>query len=212
MSSICAKHSFINISVRFGVHLSKNSIANAISEAFSPFVLSGLLVTLIAISTDSTWGTPVAISLVFIVAIPLALSIWLHRTGRTTDRFIQVRKQRTPFYLATLASFIIGAVSLNFIDTSHEVPLAINLSTATLVLVIAVNLKLKVSIHALVSALFAVVFPFYFFTPFVGHVLGMGIWAATVWSRYTLKRHSAPELVTGTLFGIVLALIYLSLR
>lgn len=212
MSSICAKYCFINISVHFGVHLSKNSIANAVSEVFSPFVLSGLLVTMIAISTDSTWGVPVAIDLIFIVAIPLAISIWLHRTGRTTDRFIQLRKQRTPFYLATLASFIIGAISLNFIDTSHEVPLAINLSTAMLVLVIAVNLKLKVSIHALVSALFAIVSPFYFPSLFAGYILGVGIWATTVWSRYTLKRHSAPELVTGTLFGIVLALIYLSLR
>lgn len=175
-------------------------------------MLSGLLVTIIAISTDPSWGLPVAVSLIFIVAIPLALSIWLHRTGRTTDRFIQVRKQRTPFYLATLLSFIIGAVSLNIIETSHEVPLAINLSTAMLIVVILVNLKLKVSIHALVSALFAIVFPFYFINTASGFVIGAGIWACTVWSRYTLKRHSAPELVTGTLFGIVLAFIYLSMR
>lgn len=212
MSSICVFLVFINLFGRFGVLLRSKFVANAVSEVFSPFVLSGLLVTIIAISTDSSWGTPVAISLVFIVGIPLGLSIWLHRSGRTTDRFIQVRRQRTPFYVATLLSFVVGAVSLNLVETSREVPLALNLSTAMLALIAVVNLKVKVSVHALVSALFAVVFPFYFVSAFAGAVLGALVWASTVWSRFVLKRHSVPELVLGTLFGVVLGVIYLWLR
>lgn len=188
-------------------------VNTAISEAFSPFVLSGLLITLIAITTDPTWGTPVAISLIFIVGVPLALSIWMHQSGRTTDRFIQIRKQRTPFYLGTLLSLLIGAISLNFVDTSHEVPLALNLSILTLVIVTLVNLRLKVSIHALTSALFAVVAPLYVPLPHpVGYTLGICIWALTVNSRYYLKRHSGLELVTGTIFGLTLAAAYLALR
>lgn len=184
----------------------------AISEAFSPFVLSGVLISLIAIRTDPTWGTPVAISLFFIVGVPLALSIWMHRTGRTTDRFIQIRKQRTPFYAGTLFSLLTGAVALNFVDTSREVPLALNLSIAMLIVVMAVNLKLKVSVHALAAALFALVFPLYTNTPALFFPVGVAIWASTIYSRHYLNRHSILELVTGTVFGATLAAIYLALR
>lgn len=209
MSSICATHRIWYVSGRFGVHLSQFSIASAVSEVFSPFVLSGLLVTTIAVATAPNWGLPVAISLIFIVGFPLFLSLWLHRTGRVTDRFMRVRKQRTPFYIATLVSFVVGAVALNVIDTSREVPLAINLSVAMLLVVTVVNLKFKVSMHALVAALFALVFPFYFWGMPWGFVLGFGVWISTVWSRVVLKRHSVPEVVVGTLFGVVLGFIYL---
>lgn len=212
MSSICALQIFWYVFGRFGVHLSKFSVASAISEVFSPFVLSGLLVTSIAVVTDPSWGLPVAVSLIFIVGFPLFLSIWLHRTGRVTDRFMRVRQQRTPFYLATLVSFVVGAVALNVIDTSREVPLAINLSVAMLLVVTLVNLKFKVSMHALVAALFAVVFPLYFLSLSLGYVLGVGVWASTVWSRVVLKRHSVPEVMVGTLFGVALGVVYLLCR
>lgn len=212
MSSICHKNVFINIFGQIGVHLHLTRLNTAISELFSPFVLSGLLITLIAITTDPTWGTPVAISLTFIVGIPLALSIWMHRTGRTTDRFIQIRKQRTPFYAGTLLSLLTGAITLNFVDTSYEVPLALNLAIATLILVMLVNFKLKVSIHALMATLFALVFPLYTPLPAIGYAAGLSIWAATLYSRHHLKRHSILELITGSIFGLTLAVAYLSLR
>ena len=212
MSSICQKNVFINIFGQIGVHLHLTRLNTAISELLSPFVLSGLLITLIAITTDPTWGTPVAISLTFIVGIPLALSIWMHRTGRTTDRFIQIRKQRTPFYAGTLLSLLTGAITLNFVDTSYEVPLALNLAIATLIIVMLVNLKLKVSIHALMATLFALVFPLYTPLPAASYIAGAGIWAATLYSRHYLKRHSILELITGTIFGAILAATYLLMR
>lgn len=184
-----------------------------ITEVFSPFSLSGILITLIAITTDPTWGTPVAVSLIFIVGIPLLLSLWMAHSGRTTDRYIKVRKQRTPFYAGTLLSLITGAVSLNFINTSSEVPLALNLSIAMLAIVMVVNLKIKVSIHALVSALFAVVAPLYVPLPHIlGWALGALIWAAATNSRRYLKRHTLSELAMGTAFGLILAATYLALR
>ena len=76
--------------------LSLDRVNTVLTEIFSPFVLSGLLLAIIAIATDPTWVAPVALSLLFIVAIPLALSLWMHRTGRVGDRFIQDRAQRTP--------------------------------------------------------------------------------------------------------------------
>ncbi|WP_237189250.1 hypothetical protein [Rothia nasimurium] len=193
--------------------MSLTRLNTIITEAFSPFTLAGILITLIAITTDPTWGTPVAISLTFIVALPLALTLWMARTGRTTDHYINIRKQRTPFYAGTLLSLITGAIALNFVNTSHEVPLALNLSIATLIIVTIVNLKLKVSIHALVGALFATVAPLYLPLPHpLGYTLGIIIWALTVNSRRYLKRHNGLELTTGTIFGLMLAATYLTLR
>lgn len=186
--------------------------SKAATEIFSPFVLSGLLLAIIAIATDPTWVVPVALSLLFIVAIPLALSLWMHRTGRVGDRFIQDRAQRTPFYAGTLLSFTAGALALNFVDTSSQVPLALNLSVAMLLVVALVNLKIKASMHALVAALFALVFPLYIPLPTLGYAVGAGVWASTVYSRYYLRKHTVPELALGTLFGVALAAVFLGLR
>lgn len=81
-------------------------LSQVLTELFSPFVLSGLLLVQIALATDPTWAAPAAICLIFIVGIPFALSWWMHATGRTSDRYIQDRRQRTSFYAATFASYL----------------------------------------------------------------------------------------------------------
>ena len=199
----------------FGTHLEdvlRLKIANVFSEVFSPFILTGLLTTVIAVQTDRTPLSSVIIPLVFIALIPQGISIYLHRSSRTTDRFIAVRKQRTPFYIATLASVLIGAVCVNFIDTSHEVKSILNLALGTVVAVTVVNLRIKVSIHALICAVFAVLIPFYSPMPWLFFILCLFIGAATVWSRRALNRHSTPELVLGTVFGVLIAVLYLIIR
>lgn len=187
-------------------------LSQVLTELFSPFVLSGLLLVQIALATDTTWAAPAAICLIFIVGIPFALSWWMHATGRTSDRYIQDRRQRTPFYAATFASYLAGAVLLNIISTSSQVRLALNLSLISLVVVALVNLKIKVSVHALVAALFALVAPLYAPLPALGYALGALVWAATVWARWNLRKHTLGELALGTVFGALLALAYLTMR
>lgn len=129
----------------------------------------------------------------------------------TTDRFIQVRKQRTPFFIGSLVSMLIGAGALNLIDTSRDVVLALNLAVLSLLAVIAINLKIKISLHAFVAALFAFVAPIYL--PYSSHIIliGLLIWAVTVCSRYYLKRHSVLELILGTIGGLIVGVLYLFL-
>lgn len=132
----------------------------------------------------------------------------MHRSGRTTDRFIAVRQQRTTFYLATLTSLLIGAVTINLIPTRHEVRLALNLSVGTVVVVLIVNLLIKVSIHAMISALAALTAPLFLPHPGLLYTLGALIWATTVWSRYYNRRHTITGLILGTVFGVGLALLF----
>lgn len=136
----------------------------------------------------------------------------MHRTGRTSDRYIQGRSQRTPFYAGTLASYLTGAVSLHLVGTSHQVLLALHLSIAAIVVVAVVNLRIKVSVHALVAALFALAFPLYVPWGSCGVVAGGAVWAATACSRYALRKHIPLELTLGTAGGATLTWAYLALR
>lgn len=187
-------------------------ISEIITEVFSPFVLSGLLLCLIAMATDPRWVLPVGLSLVFIVGLPFALSVWMHRTGRTSDRYIQERQQRTPFYVGTLVSYVVGAVSLNLVGASAQMLLALNLSIAAILVVALVNLKVKVSVHALVAALFALIAPLYVSWGPLAWVLGGLVWASTVCARWSLRKHSALELALGTALGGLLAWVFVLLR
>lgn len=189
-----------------------HKLSNLVSEVFSPFVLAGLLITLIAVKTDSDWGLPVLVCLTFIVGIPQALSIYMHRANLVTDRFIQVQKQRTPFFIGSLISMLLGVIVLNLVRTSSDVVLALNLAVFSLIAVIGINLKIKISLHAFVAALFAVVAPVYLGVSALAVSLGCLVWALTVWSRYYLKRHSGFELVLGTVGGVIIAGLYLWLR
>lgn len=183
-----------------------------VSEVFSPFVLAGLLITLIAVVTDIAWVLPVLICLTFIVGIPQALSIYMHRANLTTDRFIQVRKQRTPFFIGSLISMLVGVLVINLVGTSRDVVIALNLAVLSLIAVIGINLKIKISLHAFVAALFAIVAPVYLGISAFSVALGGVIWALTVWSRYYLKRHSSFELILGTIGGVIVAGLHLWLR
>lgn len=185
-------------------------IASTVSEVFSPFILTGILTTTIALTTDPRPLIPALVTLVCITLIPQGLSIYLHQSQKTTDRFIVVRQQRTPFYLATLASIALGALLLNFfIPTTAEVQAILNIALATVCIVALINLKIKISIHALISCTFALVMPHYLPASSVMSPLFIAMWALTVWSRRALNRHSTPELVLGTIAGVLVSGIYL---
>lgn len=189
----------------------RHKFAVTISEIFSPFILTGILTTVIACATDSRPLLPASLALIFITLIPQGLSIYLHRSKKTTDRFIAVRQQRTPFYLATLASIALGAISVNFAETTHEVRTVLNLALATIVAVLVINLRIKISIHALIGIAFAILLPLYLPHPVLMYPACLLMWALTTWSRKALNRHSTPELALGTIFGVLLSGIYILL-
>lgn len=187
-----------------------HKLASLLAEIFSPFILCGILISTIALATDPHPLPAICVALGFLVFVPQALSIRLARSGKTTDRFVQVREQRTQLYVMTLVSVVIGCLLLNLLPTSRDVQLIMNTAAATLVVAMLLNFILKVSIHALMAALFGIVLPVYLGGATLYFVVGALIWAVTVWARLHNKRHSALELVLGTLVGGIVALFYLS--
>lgn len=187
-----------------------HKLASLIAEIFSPFILCGVLISVIAVTTDSHPLAAIFVALGFVVLVPQVLSIRLVRSGKTTDRFVQVREQRMQLYVMTLASVVIGCLLLNLLPTSHDVQLIMNTAAATLVVAMLLNFIIKVSIHALMATLFGIVLPVYLGGAAFYFVSGAIIWGMTVWARLHNKRHSALELVLGTLVGGIVALFYLS--
>lgn len=187
-----------------------HKLASLLAEIFSPFILCGILISIIALATDPHPLPAICVALGFLVFVPQALSIRLARSGKTTDRFVQVREQRTQLYVMTLVSVVIGCLLLNLLPTSRDVQLIMNTAAATLVVAMLLNFIIKVSIHALMAALFGIVLPVYLGGATLYFVVGALIWAVTVWARLHNKRHSALELVLGTLVGGIVALFYLS--
>lgn len=187
-----------------------HKLASLLAEIFSPFILCGILISTIALATDPHPLPAICVALGFLVFVPQALSIRLARSGKTTDRFVQLREQRTQLYVMTLVSVVIGCLLLNLLPTSRDVQLIMNTAAATLVVAMLLNFIIKVSIHALMAALFGIVLPVYLGGSTLYFVVGALIWAVTVWARLHNKRHSALELVLGTLVGGIVALFYLS--
>lgn len=187
-----------------------HKLASLLAEIFSPFILCGILISTIALATDPHPLPAICVALGFLVFVPQALSIRLAKSGKTTDRFVQVREQRTQLYVMTLVSVVIGCLLLNLLPTSRDVQLIMNTAAATLVVAMLLNFIIKVSIHALMAALFGIVLPVYLGGATLYFVVGALIWAVTVWARLHNKRHSALELVLGTLVGGIIALFYLS--
>lgn len=187
-----------------------HKLASLLAEIFSPFILCGILISTIALATDPHPLPAICVALGFLVFVPQALSIRLARSGKTTDRFVQLREQRTQLYVMTLVSVVIGCLLLNLLPTSRDVQLIMNTAAATLVVAMLLNFIIKVSIHALMAALFGIVLPVYLGGATLYFVVGALIWAVTVWARLHNKRHSALELLLGTLVGGIVALFYLS--
>lgn len=185
-----------------------NRLAHAATEVLSPFILVAALLVWISWLTDPHWIRTGGLAVLFISVIPMAISLMMARTGTTTDRFIRHRSQRHLFYAITLVSVLLGmALILVFPSSSESRRMAI-LAVATLLIVMLINTRFKISIHALIAAVFAVVVPASMFHPAV--LLGsLGVWIAASWSRVHLRRHSFTEVLWGSLLGAAVGALYL---
>jgi len=170
------------------------------TELLNPFVLVAALLTWISWLTDPAWMRTAGLMVLFISAIPLAMSLLMTRAGKVTDKYIQHRTQRHLFYALSLGSMLAGAAVVWLVPSSAEARWMALLAVGTLLAVMAINTRLKISIHALIAALAAVVFSAGYLNPAV-LAISVAVWATVIWSRVYLKRHSITEVLLGSLLG-----------
>jgi len=184
-------------------------LAQFFTEVLNPFVLVAVLLTLVAWATDPRWGQTAFISVLFISAIPMMTSLVMVRLGKTTDKYIRHRTQRHAYYAISLVSILLGAVLIFILDTSNEARWMLAFSVGTMLIVMAINSWLKISFHALMAAVFALVLAIGMANIWVT-LLCLVIWCGVSWSRVFLSRHSFTEVVSGSALGCVVGFAYLS--
>jgi membrane-associated phospholipid phosphatase len=177
-------------------------LATAISAIGSPPVL-----TIAAVAYAGSGAWPWIVAYVTIgVLLPLGYLVWLVRQGRVTDLDIQLREQRAGPMLATAgcAALAWGLLWVGSAPLSLVV-LAGGLCLEALLL-LAITLRWKISVHCAAAAAAAVVIGSGLGTPWTLICV-----ALVAWSRVRLRRHTVAQTIAGSALGLGVAYVVVSL-
>ncbi|MFI8597281.1 hypothetical protein ACIGDM_08195 [Rothia koreensis] len=184
------------------MHSLRRAAAFTGTEIFSPFILATVLLIGVPASTGPGWVWQAVVGVVAVVVIPWGLSLYMAHTGRVSDRFIYHRKQRYVFYGISLISIAAGTAILLIAPAAAATKSIIIVMLLAILIIALVNFRLKASAHAGMSAIFGMVIPGLFGPWWV--LLSLVVHASVCWSRWYLKKHTVPEIVVGTLIGVLL--------
>lgn len=181
-----------------------------LSEVLSPFVVLAALLGIVGWLTDPNWLLSTSVSAGLICGVPLLLSLVMTRRGLVSDRFILHRHQRHLFYALSLGSMLTGAVLVQILPTGQDMRLVSILAVGTLLVVMAINAWIKISIHALAAAIMAVVLPAAFpYWPVA--LVAIIAWLSACWSRVYLDRHQMMDVSLGSALGGAVGFVFLAL-
>jgi hypothetical protein len=176
---------------------SSTALARAISVAGHPFLLIPLMV---AIATRN-WIPTAVVGAVTILPM-LVITLRNVRRGVWSDHDVSRREQRGGLYRVALPLIAVSALILWQMDASPRMMRGFAAAAVMLVLGLIGNRFLKISMHMMAAAFFAVttirIYPISAFAivPFV---------AAIAWSRRKLERHTWLEIFVGLAIGAAAA-------
>ena len=187
--------------------LRKATIAMAVSYLFSAplYAVYCLLLIHNKIKTPPYISFPLAF--LFLTFLPIAYIVLEYRRGRT-DLFVSNINLRPKFFIPAIISYTVGAII--FILLNDKVMAVYFLCylavTATIFLI---SLRWKISIHTAGIA-GPTTFLAHYFSPL--YTLLYLLVPLIAWSRYKLKAHTIPQLITGALVALVVtqAMCYIS--
>ena len=185
-------------------------LASTIAEVLSPFVLVGLILGVVALRFEDQ---PVFIAgglALFLVVIPQALAMWMAYTKRTTDKFIAKREQRHLFYALSAGSFVVGIAFVWVAQASWQLRFSSTFALGILGLVAVINLKLKISVHALAASFTALSIPLVLGMPWIVLLLVPAA-ICVPWARVHQGRHSTLEACSGFLLGLLAGALFSAL-
>lgn len=175
--------------------------ARAISWVGHPLVFVTVSVAIvIALRLANRAGLLVLVTLLVTVIGPTALLLFRGvRTGHWSDADVSVRTERTRFYPRAIPISFLGVAMLWWLHAPGFVLRGALVTLALLVVAAIVNLRVKLSLHALFAFYCAVIlFPIH---PIPG-VIALTLALLVFWSRLYLGRHDFLEMISGTALGI----------
>jgi hypothetical protein len=134
--------------------------------------------------------------------VPLVYTLVLVRKGIIQDFHVTDRKQRIYLFPVLLACFALGGWILYHTGGMSRLILALlGFGLVNCLLCALISMRFKISLHCAGLASLAVGV-YYSFGPY-SLLPSLGILVITAWSRLRLKEHTSPEVVAGSLFGII---------
>ncbi|HXX77506.1 MAG TPA: phosphatase PAP2 family protein [Ktedonobacteraceae bacterium] len=149
------------------------------------------------------------ITLFFLSVGPLVYIIIGVRLGKLSDIDVSRRSQRFGPFLFGIVSVTIGWIVLSLINGPRNLQTVMIMTIFSGTVMMVITLWWKISMHAsslggvatMLTALYgAVMLPLFILLILVS------------WSRVVLRRHTVPQVIAGSLAGIVLTLVILKIR
>lgn len=181
-----------------------------ISLVFIPPVIS--LVTFVILSIRFEVGTSLhrisvaTIAVVFSGVLPLLYVLYLKKNRIVESYDVPERSQRTnPYLMAAFCSFV-GFSLLLLLRPSLPVLLLLWCYAVNTSLLLAINLRWKISAH-MMGFTGPLVFLFFVYGWYI--LLTIPVLVLLGWSRIALRVHSIQEVVAGTTAGVLLTILQL---
>jgi len=181
-------------------------LAKLTSNILNPFLISFVVVVLLAVeSTDSAgealkWS---AISLVLSVLPIFAVVISMVRQKKLDGIFINPRQQRHVVYILASVLGVIGCGVLWYCGAPKLLAVAFIAGLAAIVVFMAINCFWKISLHtAFMSGSVTII------TMLYGGLgaLTILLLLPVIWARIRLKQHSPAQVVAGALLSAAIVL------
>jgi membrane-associated phospholipid phosphatase len=182
-------------------------LARIISNIVNPFLVSFVVIILLAFeSTSSTsdalkWSS---ISIVLSVLPVFAVVIYLVRNQKLEGVFVNPRRQRNKIYLLASTLAVVGCLVLFYAGAPRLLVAAFVSGLVGIVVFMGINFFWKISLHtAFATASVTVLIIVYG---------AMGALTAVVippvaWARMGTKLHSPAQVITGALLAAVIMVI-----
>jgi hypothetical protein len=187
-------------------------IARHVSNILAPATISLPFMLLVAFyqAQDKLSALIYAcITLFFLSVGPLLYIVIGVRLGKLSDIDVSRRTQRVGPFIFGIVSVMIGWLALTLTNGPRNLQTVMIITALSGIIMMVITFWWKISMHAsslggvatMLTALYgAVMLPLFVLLIFVS------------WSRVVLRRHTVPQVIAGSLAGIVLSLVILKIR
>jgi len=183
----------------------RSAVARMLTEIFAPAPVGIVALVVVAWRFSPTLGEAMqwlGVSALFVVILPFAFLIAQVRRGRVTDIHVRRREQRLPIILVFLGSWLVLIALLATLGAPHELIALIGAGMATLVVIGAITLRWKISLHVGVASGVLTVFTL-LFGP--GMLALVPLLPLIGWARIELRDHTFFQVFAGALIGSVVS-------